>query len=271
MKSLGKIAVLVALMLGLSISSKAQSVVSVTGGYGFSSIRLYPSYEDKTLYDCYSSSVSWRYYSHEPYWGGFGVDLEYVQRGFIFAPYGFGTYVDTDLEYYTREINTLMIPIVWQPHFYTPNHKMRIFIEAAASFSCDLSSSYENEIAFGKGYDDWQGTYSYKLARDNRFGFGLAFGAGFSVLLTQGWELLLRARYYYGYSDVVRNYNSYVNNANDGSENPFWSTPQRSQLDSFSLSVGFGWRIGGSGGFKVWGTERIDTRELGTGFGYEGK
>ncbi len=267
-----KIVVLLSLMLCCTFAMQAQNVFSVTGGYGFGSIRLYPSYESKSVTGCYSGGLSWRYYSSERYWGGFGVDLELAERGFSFAPYGYGTYVESELQYYTRDITSIMIPIVWQPHIYTANHKMRIFLEAAASFSCDLYSSYDNQIAKDWGYDDWEGDYEYKLSRDNRFGFGLAFGGGFSVLLKDGWELLLRARYYFGYSDVVRNYTSYVNNRNDGSENPFWSTPLRSQLDSFSLSIGFSFRIGdSSSGFKVWDLEKREKPlEMGSGFGYDG-
>ncbi|MFR9650060.1 MAG: PorT family protein [Rikenellaceae bacterium] len=270
MKRLYKIFLLLALVLGVNSTLHAQHVISATGGYGFGSVRLYPSYETLPVTNCISSGLSWRYYSQERYWGGFGIDLEYVERGFSVAPNGSFTEEGVELEYYTRDINSLMIPIVWQPHIYTPNHKMRIFIEAAAAFSCDLSSTYDNEVAYNLGKDDWQGEYSYKLSRDNRFGFGLAFGGGFSVLMRGGWELLVRGRYYFGYSDVVRNYNSYVNNYNDGSENPFWSTPQRSQLDSFSLSLGLSFRLGSGEGFSVWNRERINTRDLGQGFDYEG-
>ncbi len=259
-------------LLSHAASLQAQHVFSLTGGYGFGSVRLYPSYESQTLYDCYSGGVGWRYYTKDRYWGGFGIDLDVAQRGFSFAPYGYGTYVESDLEYYTRDITSLMIPIVWQPHIYTPNHKMRIFLEAAASFSCDIYSTYDNQVAKDWGREDWEGVYEYKLVRDNRFGFGLAFGAGFSVLIKNGWELLLRGRYYFGYSDVVRNYNSYVNNRNDGSENPFWSTPLRSQLDSFSLNIGISYRFGDSKeGFKVWDLEKREKPlNMGSGFDYDG-
>ena len=64
-------------------------------------------------------------------------------------------------------------------------------------------------------------------------------------------EINVRARYYFGLSDVVRNRNKYADNGIDGSENPFWTTPMRSPLDNLTISVGLSYRFNKEG-FSTW-------------------
>ena len=58
-------------------------------------------------------------------------------------------------------------------------------------------------------------------------------------------------RYYFGYSDILKNRNRYYDNGLDGTENPFYYTPIRSPLDNLSISVGVAFRIGRAG-FTEW-------------------
>ena len=109
-----------------------------------------------------------------------------------------------------------MLPIVWQPHFYLFRNHVRVYLEAAATFSYHLSSTYENEEAKASGAADWKGDYSFKLPRDNRWGYGLAGGGGIALLIRR-FEINVRARYYFGLSDIVRNRNKYADNGIDGS------------------------------------------------------
>ena len=76
-----------------------------------------------------------------------------------------------------------MLPIVWQPHFYMLRNHVRIYLEAAATFSYNISSTYENEQARANGSAGWKGDYPFKLARDNRWGYGLAGGGGIAFLI----------------------------------------------------------------------------------------
>lgn len=62
-----------------------------------------------------------------------------------------------DFRYYTRHINSVMLPIVWQPHIYMLRHRVRVYLEAAATFSYQLSSDYEDESAKASGMADWKG------------------------------------------------------------------------------------------------------------------
>ena len=71
------------------------------------------------------------------------------------------------------------------------------------------------------------------------------------VLLFGRYELGVRARYYFGYADLMRNMNKYYDNATDGAENPFRSTPLRSPLDNLNISVTLAYRFN-KDGFTEW-------------------
>lgn len=228
----------------------AQHTLGVTVGYGMSNGRFQPPQEMKALWGQYSAGLSWRYYGTQRVVGGFGIDLEFLQQGFSYATNASLVDERSDYLYYTRKVNSIVLPIVWQPHVYLFNHRMRVYLEAAATFSYNLSSTYENEQARANGMPDWKGTYAFSTSRDNRFGYGLAGGGGIAFLIRR-FELNFRVRYYFGYSDIVRNRNKYADNATDGPENPFRATPLRSPLDNLNLSVGLSYRFNKEG-FETW-------------------
>ena len=177
------------------------------------------------MWGIYTAGLTWRYYGTQRFVGGFGIDLEFLQQGFSFATNASLVEEPKDFRYYTRHINSVMLPIVWQPHIYMLRHRVRVYLEAAA-------------------------TFSYKTARDSRWGYGLAGGGGIAFLIRR-FEINVRARYYFGLSDVVRNRNKYADNGIDGSENPFWTTPMRSPLDNLTISVGLSYRFNKEG-FSTW-------------------
>ena len=100
-------------------------------------------------------------------------------------------------------------PLLYAPYqFGHAAHRLAApYIYAAATFSYQLSSDYEDESAKASGMADWKGDYNYKTARDSRWGYGLAGGGGIAFLIRR-FEINVRARYYFGLSDVVRNRNS---------------------------------------------------------------
>lgn len=234
------------------LDASAQHTLGFTVGYGMASGRINPQVESRVQWGRYSGGLSWRYYGTQRIVGGFGADLEFVQMGFSFAPNASQVEEKDDYLWYTRKINSIMLPIVWQPHFYLANNRLRVYLEAAATFSYNLSSTYENEQARNNGAEDWKGVYRFKTARDNRWGYGLAGGAGIAILIRR-FELNFRARYYFGYADIVHYRTKYADNGMDGSENPFWSTPLRSPLDHISISVGLNYRFNREG-FQTWRT-----------------
>lgn len=230
--------------------ASAQHTFGVTAGYGMSNARFEPQMETRAQWGKYSTGVSWRYYGTQRFAGGFGIDLEFLQQGFSFAPNASLVEDKKDYQWYSRKINSVMLPIVWQPHFYMMRNRVRVYLEAAATFSYNFSSTYENEYARDRGETHWKGDYDFKLPRDNRWGYGLAGGGGIAFLIRR-FELNFRARYYFGFSDIVRNRNRYADNADDGAENPFWATPMRSPLDNITISIGLSYRFNKEG-FQTW-------------------
>lgn len=155
------------------------------------------------VWGCYTAGVTWRYYGPQRFVGGFGIDFEYLQRGFSFLQNP--TEEDpAKYQWYTRRVKSLMLPIVWQPHIYLFKNRMRVYLDAAAFFSYNISSTFINEEAAnssrGQDKGPWRGEYGFKVARDNRWGYGLAGGGGIAVLVKQ-LEFSVRVRYYFGYSD----------------------------------------------------------------------
>lgn len=230
--------------------TSAQHTLGFTAGYGMSTGRFQPQQEMRALWGKYGGGLSWRYYGKQRIVGGFGIDLEFLQTGFSFAMNASQVEDKKDYLYYTRHINTIMMPIVWQPHFYMIHNHVRVYLEAAATFSYNLSSTYENEQARERGAADWRGDYPFKTPRDNRWGYGLAGGGGIALLIDRI-ELNFRVRYYFGYADILRNRNRYADGALDGSENPFPQTLFRSPLDNLMISVGVNFRFNKEG-FETW-------------------
>lgn len=230
--------------------AEAQHTFGITMGYGMANGRFEPKMETRAQWGMYSGGVSWRYYGTQRLVGGFGIDLEFLQQGFSFAPNSSLVEEKKDYLWYTRKINSVVLPIVWQPHVYMFRNRVRVYVEAAATFSYNISSSYENEYARASGQTHWKGDYPFKLARDSRWGYGLAGGGGIAFLIKR-FELNFRARYYFGYSDIARNRNKYADNSGDGPENPFWATPMRSPLDNITISVGLSYRFNKEG-FQSW-------------------
>lgn len=245
-----RISILLLAALASWCGASAQHTLGFTAGYGMGNARLEPKVETRARWGMYTGGLTWRYYGTQRFVGGFGLDLEFLQQGFSFAPNASLVEEKKDYQWYTRKMNSVVLPVVWQPHFYMLRNHVRVYFEAAATFSYTFSSTYENEYARARGETEWKGTYPYKLPRDNRWGYGLAGGGGIAFLIRR-YEVNFRVRYYFGFSDVVRNRNKYADNADDGPENPFWATPMRSPLDNLTISVGLSYRFNREG-FQTW-------------------
>ena len=230
--------------------ASAQHTLTLTGGSGLSTARFYPAEETKWLWGSETVGLSWRFYSDKPrFVGAVGVDLEYLERGFSVGYAYTSSFVDDKevrtYKYYTRNVNSLMLPIVWQPHVYAAKNRIRIFLEAAFVLSFNISSDYSYQ-------DDRYpaGKYEWKVPRDNRFGYGLSGGAGFALLFGQV-EVGFKAKYNFGYSDILKNRNKYYSNTTDGRENPFYYSPIRSPMDNINAMITVGWRFN-KRGFDSW-------------------
>lgn len=260
-----KYLLLLAFLVPALHNAAAQHTLGFSAGYGTATARFFLPEEMKSI-GAYTAGLSWRYYSPQRVVGGFGVDLEFLQQGFSFAMNASAVDDKADYIYYTRHVNSIVLPIVWQPHFYMLNKRVRVYLEAAATFSYHLSSTYENETARDQGRADWRGDYDFKPARDNRLGYGLAGGGGIAFLIRR-FEINARVRYYFGLADIIRNRNQYADNATDGSENPFRATPLRAPMDNLTFSIGVSYRFNKEG-FSTWAPrpKRAKNREV---FKYE--
>lgn len=240
---------LILLATGFTLTAQAQHTFGISGGAGSFNSRIYPKYETKMIIGAPNFGVSWRYYSLPRFVGAVGLDLELMQRGFSYG-YDYSSTIDDNgieerhYKFYTRTMNTLMLPMVWQPHVYLAKNHIRVYLEAAFTLSYNFGGEWE--------YDDRpdHGKYDWRLERDNRWNYGLAGGAGFALLFGR-FEAGVRARYYFGYADILRNRNKYYNNATDGLENPFILTPLRSPIDNVNLNVTLAYRLS-KDGFKEW-------------------
>lgn len=227
----------------------AQHTFGIYGGGGTASGRFEPTQEGRPIWGTLTFGASWRYYSPQRVVGGVGADLEFIERGFKIATNTSRVDDPKDYLYYTRRVNSIMLPIIWQPHAYLFNHRLRVYGEAGVTFSYNLSSDYEIEKMQGDEKIVEGGDYHFSTVRDNRWGYGLCGGGGIAVLIHR-FELNARARYYFGYSDILKNRNKHY----DTVEN-FILTPLRSPLDNITITIGLTYRFN-KDGFESWKPRR---------------
>lgn len=243
------LAMTIVALLAFAGRASAQHTVALTGGGGMTTARLYPAQEMRPIWGVVTGGVSWRYYTAERFVGGIGVDLEYMQRGFSYSPDAYRHEDKKDYNYYTRKVNSLVVPMMWQPHFYLFKKHVRVYLEAGVTMTFNLSATYKNELT------ETAGRYKFKGIRDNIVEYGLAGGGGIDFLIKRI-EFGFRARYYFGYSDMMRNRNKYYNNATDDTNaNPFYLTPLRSPVDNLMISFRIGFRFKKEG-FDEWFVKR---------------
>ena len=210
----------------------AQHYVGVRTGYGGGQVRIYPPEDNGLVWGLYSGGVSWKYYSHERYVGAVEVDFEYFQRAFQRKrKYSFEENEKSKV-YYQRYVNSVMVPVIWQPHFYFFQRSTRVFLNFGLTFSYNINSRDERFDQEGKIVES--GSYTMSLTRDNRFGYGLMGGAGLGFLVGR-FEIMGEARYHFGYADILKNRNIYEKN------------PLRSPLDNVNISIGAYYRLGKGG------------------------
>ena len=109
--------------------ASAQHTLGFTVGYGMGNGRFQPQQEMRAIWGLYIGGLSWRYYGKQRFVGGFGIDLEFQQQGFSFATNASQVEEKKDYLYYTRHVNSVVLPIVWQPHFYMLRNHVRIYLK----------------------------------------------------------------------------------------------------------------------------------------------
>ncbi len=235
-------AIIAAVML-LSLPVSAQHYIGVKGGYGGMSGRFYPKYETSTVWNKYTGGVIWKYYSPQQVVGGVSAELEYQMRGYRLYE---GSIVSDTTSYIskTRTVNSITMPLIWQPHLYLAKRHLRVFLNAGVTLSYNLGigdtfTVFDHKVDNAGNVTTSTVTTDYTMnrARDNRWNYGLCFGGGFGVLFGR-WEVFAEARYYYGMSDILRNKTKYTFNEQG---------TIRSELDNVFFNFGFFIRLGKGG------------------------
>lgn len=221
---------LLAFLALCTTGAQAQHYFGVRGGYGSGSSRFYPPQEMGTVWGLYSGGVSWKFYSAEPYVGGIEVDALLMQQGF--RHYSKTLLSGDETGYSQRTINSVMVPVFWQPHIYMFKQQLRVFVNLGLTFSYVITSREKIASRIDGTVSDEP--YEMRITRDNRVGYGLCGGGGVSWA-TGRLEIFAEARYYFGYSDILKNRNKYELN------------PLRSPLDGLQLAIGAYWRVGRGG------------------------
>lgn len=225
MNVIKKISIALAFVLSTAASAFGQHYIGVRGGYGVGMGRFYPPQEEKMVWGMYTGGIAWKYYSHEKYLGGIGAEIEYVRKAYEYNLSKSGVVTDST---YRRTINTVQVPLIWQPHANMMNNRLRVFLNAGIAFQYNFPVSQVDSLLRGEVY--YREKYESKLIRDNPFGYGLIGGLGFNVIMSR-WEFTVEARYYFGFGDILRNTDKYPGN------------PRRSPMDNITLSTGFFYRL----------------------------
>ena len=229
-------------LLGALMSVSGQHYVGVKGGYGAAQGRFFPI-PDKggLIWNKYTGGVMWKYYSSQQVVGGVSAELEFQMRGYrIFD--GNGIISDeTSYTSTTRTVSSITMPLIWQPHLYMINRKVRVFLNAGVTFSYNLgigdkltNSKYGFDADGNRTITHETSPYVMQTARDVRWHCGWLGGFGVGVLIGR-WEVFAEGRYYYGMSDILRTKTKYLFNEEESI---------RSELDNIYITMGVFFRLG---------------------------
>ncbi len=249
-----RVAVLFSLFILHSSFVQAQHYVGVKGGWGGATGRFYPKYKMATSTTGHSIDteigwgkstfgIMWKYYGPQQVLGGVGAELEFQQRGYSFVYDGIRG-KDTDFRVETRRVNSITLPIIWQPHLYFAKRRVRVFINAGLTLSYNLDgggNTFTEEVwEDGAMVSSVTTPYVMQTARDNRWNYGWLGGFGVGVLVGR-MEIFAEGRYYYGMADILRTKTKYIFNEMGSI---------RSELDNVYITVGVYFRLG-KGGIKA--------------------
>jgi hypothetical protein len=193
----------------------------------------------------------WKYFSPQQVVGGVSAELEFQQRGYRLF-YGTGVLTGTGDYYETmRTVNSITLPVMWQPHLYMINRRVRFFVGLGVTFSYNtglgekLTSTHYKWNNETKTHTPESTTISQTMqtARDVRWGYGWIGGAGLSLLVNR-WEMFAEGRYYYGMGDILRTSSKFMFHDDTLYRN---GKVLRSELDNIYISVGVTFRLGKGG------------------------
>ncbi len=233
----------------------AQHYIGVKGGYGAAQGRLYTVWgtaQGELMWNKYTAGVGWKYFSPQQVVGGLSAELEYQMRGYRAfdggSPGNIRNLVVSDTTSYrakTRTVSSITLPLIWQPHLYMFNRKVRFFVSAGITFSYNtgigdtytVASYLWDPIERVQNVSTTTEPYEMQRSRDVRWHYGWLGGAGIGVSMGR-WEVVAEGRYYYGMADIIRNDTKYHFNP---------ERTLRSELDNIYITVGVWFRLGKGG------------------------
>ncbi len=232
------------LIVGVGTASAQRQYVGFKGGWGEGDVRLYPHWTSPPVWGKLNGGFFWVYYGGgkdssylaDEYTGGVCVEVEFLQRGFQYAALDRNTKTYT----YGRALNSIMVPVMWQPHALVMEDRLRIFLNAGVTLSYNLdwgSKEFYLLTETGEVVDEYD--YEWISVRDNRWGYGLVVGLGAGLRVSEHWEIMAEGRYYFGYSDIVKRKTIYLG-----------TQFLRSPLDNINLSLGVAYSWGHSGSWS---------------------
>ncbi len=198
--------------------------IGVRGGVGISTARFEPARQTDYLTGLFEGGILYRFdVPSQKYVGTIEFGINYMQKGYIVH-----THYDSE-DVRSRRYDVISIPILWQPYLPLGKKGSRFYLSAGPSVGYALRSSYrEYNTQTGETYAE--GPYHYDPTRDNRWEYGLTFGAGFLVGV-RSFSLSLEYRYNISLSDTYKGTVKYATN------------PFRSPVDQMGVTFGLNYRI----------------------------
>lgn len=203
---------------------KVEHYVGVRGGYAMGSIRFEPSRPTKMKMGLMVGGLVYKFdVPAQKYVGCIEADVNWSQKG-----YRVRRYFDSE-EVSERVWNVIEVPILWQPYLPLGKGGSRFYLSAGpyVSYAVDSRMKEFNEVT---GEVLAKGKYEYDPTRDNRWEYGVTFGAGFLVAIRR-FSISAEFRYNIGLSDLYKGVTKYEGN------------PFRSPADQMAVTLGVNYKI----------------------------
>ena len=203
---------------------KVDHYIGIRGGYAMGTARFEPTRQPEYKMGLLVGGLVYKFdVPAQKYVGCIEADINWSQRG-----YRVHQSFESD-EVYERKWNTIEIPILWQPYLPLSKGGTRFYLSAGPYFSYAFSSDYrEYNQATGEVYA--QGDYEYDPVRDNRWEYGITFGAGMLFAIKR-FSISAEFRYNIGLSDVFKGVTKYEGN------------PFRSPADQMAITLGLNYKV----------------------------
>lgn len=196
----------------------------IRGGYAMGTARFEPTKQMDFKMGLIVGGLVYKFdVPSQKYVGCIETNINWSQKGYVMHES-----FDSD-RVYERKYNTIEIPILWQPYMPLDKKGSRFHLSAGPYVSYAFNSTYRDyNTVTGEVYSE--GEYEYDPSRDNRWEYGLSFGAGILVAVKR-FSISIEARYNISLSDTFKGVDKYEGN------------PFRSSVDQINLTMGLNYKL----------------------------